>query len=207
MLQAIKQWIFYTVYIVLHESFVVCWNNKKMLRLYRYTVYLTLYKELGDNLFKILHWYKQSHTWDFWYIYHFTWVCVYVYIYIYIYIYSSQHLKWIKIFSNVLILFKCWLYILYIAYCTYTHCIYTLLLIQYRYRHSIDMKQTNLRLVLVYNGQASVSHYRVFSPLSECLILHRLRGERSTNQLHRDYICFIVRYISPSRVVSSWVAR
>ncbi len=206
----------------MHESFVVCWNNKKMLRLYRYTVYLTLYKELGDNLLKFLHWYKQSHTWDFWYIYHFTWVCVYVYIYIYIY--SSQHLKLIKkvhqgcpetrthfrttfLCSNVLILFKCWLYILYIAYCTYTHCIYTLLLIQYRYRHSIDMKQMTLKLVLVYNGQGSVSHYRVFSPLSECLILHRLRGERSTNQLHGDYICFIVRYISPSRVVSSWVAR
>ncbi len=149
---------------------------------------------------------------------------MYIYIYIYIYIYSSQHLKWIKkvnqscletrthfrttfLCSNVLIHFKRWLYILYIAFCTYTHCIYTLLLIQYRYRHSIDMKQMTLKLVLVYNGQGSVSHYRVFSPLSECLILHRLRGERSTNQLHGDYICFIVRYISPSRVVSSWVAR
>lgn len=38
-----------------------------------------------------------------------------------------------------------------------------------------------------HNGQTSVSHYRVLSPLSECLILHRLRGERF-NKLNYEEI-------------------
>lgn len=36
-----------------------------------------------------------------------------------------------------------------------------------------------------HNGQMSVSHYRVLSPLSECLILHRLRGERFNKLITR----------------------
>jgi len=40
-----------------------------------------------------------------------------------------------------------------------------------------------------HNGQTSVaSHYRVLSPLSGCLILHRLRGEL----IQGDYISSMV---------------